>query len=129
MTGKQTLRQIRNKVWRKAEREYAVADADYKDAKGRRDKAKAVLTKHLERLDPGVGESVYAEGEVIKARLTMSAGRVTMDAKSRDRLFTDHPEIDRTQYEKQGAPYYSFSAELVPGAVVLVVDDAEQEVA
>ena len=127
--SKQSLRNIRNKVWRKAEREYALADRDYRDAKDRRDRAKSVLTKHLERLAPAVGESVYAEGEVIKARLTLSAGRVTMDAKSRDRLFAEHPEIDRTQYEKHGTPYYSFSAELLPGAIEIIVVETEQEVA
>lgn len=116
-------KQIRNKSWREAEREYALADADYRDAEARRKAARAKLEKLMEAagLVPPVGESVYAEGDVLRVRLTMSAGRVTF---LKDKLFEDHPEIDRADYEKVGKPSQSFHADVLPGAVVDRADSA-----
>jgi len=121
------LKNIRNKLWLEAEREYARADGDYRDADKRRKSAKAKLIKLMEKagLNPQVGESVFAEGEVLKVRYTCSAGRVTMDAATRDRLFSDHPNIDRAEYEKQGKDSYSFSADVLPGAVIESADEQE----
>jgi hypothetical protein len=129
--GGEMLKNIRNRLWLMAERDYALADRDYRDAAKRRNKSKAKLIKLMEKagLDPGEGESVYAEGDILKVRYTHSAGRVTMDAASRDRLFADNPQIDRTRYEKVSRSAYSFSAEVLPGAVIEAADADEEEAA
>lgn len=121
------LKNIRNKLWREAERQYALADRDYRDAEKRRKDAKGRLIKLMERagLDPDVGDSVFAEGDILKVRYTHNAGRVSMDKAARDRLFSDHPEIDRSEYEKQGKDSYSFSADVLPGAVIEAADEQE----
>jgi hypothetical protein len=118
------LKNIRNKLWLEAEREFALAEADERDAKQRKNKSKARLIKLMEKagLTPAEGDSVYAEGDVLSVCYTHLAGRVTMDAASRDRLFADFPKIDRTEYEKQGRPAYRFVAKVLPGAIIEVAE-------
>jgi len=118
---------IRNKKWHEWEREYAFADAQYQRAAKVRAQAKDKLIDLMGKADliPPEGESTFAEGDVLRVRLTMSKGRTSFD---KELLFSDYPNISRDEYETVGKPSMSFKAEVLPGAV-LNAHDEEEEVA
>lgn len=115
---------IRNKAWREAEREYALADADAREADRRKSVAKAKLMKLMSDagLEPELGSSVYAEGDVLRVCLTLRNGRVSFD---KEALFRDHPKINRAKYESEGTPSLAFKADVLPGAVLDAVESEE----
>lgn len=84
--------------------------AEYAHLKAEKDRIDA----RLKELDKQVRPLLVDEGEVIVAGIGFTcvsmSGRKTLDKKA---LQAAHPEIDLSQFEKQGAPYTQLKVKAV----------------
>ena len=87
--------------------EWQQAVTDLREARQLADQAKQIEDAAKERVISIMGDNAVCEGAGVRVYYKEQSGRKTFDKKA---LSKDHPEIDLSAYEKQGAPFKSFKS-------------------